>query len=80
MNDQIKSTRLIFQENLRYYRRKKHLTQAQLAARAQVHRTYISEIESGKCSPSIDIVGRIAEAFEIQGWQLLVPGERENQE
>lgn len=71
----LKTTKDIFQENLRYYRKKKHFTQAELAKRAQVHRTYISEMEAGKCSPSLDVVGRIAGAFEMPGWRLLLPYE-----
>lgn len=75
--DERKSMRGIFQTNLKYYRKKKNLTQEELAVKASVHRTYISEMESGKCCPSLEIVGRIADAFHLPGWRLLFPSNEE---
>jgi transcriptional regulator with XRE-family HTH domain len=41
----------------------KDLSQQELAVKAKVSRTYISQIESGKVNPSISILARIADAL-----------------
>jgi transcriptional regulator with XRE-family HTH domain len=45
---------------LRRARRAAGLTQEQLAARAKVDRTNISEIENDKVSPSVDMLVRLS--------------------
>lgn len=46
--------------------RKYHdLTQSQLASELGVSNSYLSEIECGKKQPSLDILGKYSEFFEI---------------
>jgi transcriptional regulator with XRE-family HTH domain len=51
---------------VRQARRKLGLTQHELASRAGLHRTYISDVERGKRNVSLRIVERLAEALNVQ--------------
>lgn len=51
--------------NVVYYRKKKRLSQTQLAELVDIHRTYVSSIELGKVSVSFDVLFRLAEALEV---------------
>jgi transcriptional regulator with XRE-family HTH domain len=50
---------------IRQIRQARHLSQRQLAKRQSVPRTYISKLENGRTSPTIDSVLRMAEALDI---------------
>lgn len=50
--------------NVFYYRKKKRLSQAQLAELADIHRTYVSAIELGKVSVSFDVLFKLSEVLE----------------
>ena len=50
--------------NVVYYRKKKRLSQTQLAELVDIHRTYVSAIELGKVSVSFDILFKLAEVLE----------------
>ena len=54
-------------------RRKRGLTQEQLADLVDLHRTYIGFIEQGKRNPSIANVRRIAKALRVSLKELLKP-------
>lgn len=60
------------QIQLQYYREQKDISQNKLAKKMQVTQSYISEIESGKKSPTINMIYRIADALEICP-RLLLP-------
>jgi len=47
------------------------LTQEDLAERANLHRTFISDVERGVKNPSLEIVERLAGALEISIADLL---------
>lgn len=47
-------------------RRKKRWSQSKLSIISGVSRTYISEIESGKYNPTIDIVCKLAKALNCK--------------
>ena len=49
--------------NVVYYRKKKRLSQTQLAELADIHRTYISAIELGKVGVSFDVLFRLSDAL-----------------
>ena len=49
--------------NLQNLRRDKGLSQEELAARAEIHQTYLSGVERGKRNPSIMVLQRIAAAL-----------------
>ncbi|WP_421929393.1 helix-turn-helix domain-containing protein [Neoaquamicrobium sediminum] len=46
-------------------RRERGLSQEELGAQADVHQTYLSQVEGAKRNPSIDVLERIANALKI---------------
>jgi len=55
-----------FAENLLRLRQGRKLSQEELAARASVHRTQISLMESGKRLPRLDTLVKLAGALEVE--------------
>ena len=51
---------------LKSLRLKKALSQEELAHRATIHVTYVSLLERGKKSPTVDTLALICDALEIQ--------------
>ncbi|MDO4384476.1 MAG: helix-turn-helix transcriptional regulator [Clostridia bacterium] len=64
----------MFQENLKALRRKKGMSQEELAARLHVVRQTVSKWEKGLSVPDSDLLIRLAEVFEVSVGELL--GER----
>jgi len=62
----------IFGDNVRRYRKKKGLSQAQLADACDLHRTYISSLERHKRSISLNNIQKIADALEIEPYMLFI--------
>lgn len=60
-----------FGEKLRSIRKKKALSQEELAFRANLHRTYISDIERGSRNVSLENIEKIAKALRISTKDLL---------
>ncbi|MDL2409570.1 helix-turn-helix transcriptional regulator [Rhizobium calliandrae] len=60
-----------FAKNLRDLRTARGLSQEQLAARAEVHRTYVSALERCVYSPTIDIVDNLAKILGVKAADLL---------
>jgi transcriptional regulator with XRE-family HTH domain len=60
-----------FAENLIRHRKLAGMTQEELAWRASIHRTQISLIESGKRSPRLETLVKLAGALSISPDQLL---------
>lgn len=56
---------IIVGENLRHLRRKSGLSLEQLAAKSGVSRAMLGQIETGKSAPTINLLGRIAEALQV---------------
>ncbi|WP_414578285.1 helix-turn-helix domain-containing protein [Anabaena sp. CCY 9402-a] len=54
-----------FGRSVRKRRRELDLSQEELAKKAELHRTYISSIESGKCNVSLDNIEKLAKALNI---------------
>lgn len=50
---------------LRAVRKAQGLTQEELAGRADLHPTYVSDIERGARNPSWDVVARLAEGLGV---------------
>jgi len=50
---------------IRLYRDKLGISQEELAARAGLHRTYISDVERGARNVSLESIHRLAEALEV---------------
>ena len=62
----------IFSNNLRMYRNASGLSQEAFAAKAGLHRTYISALECGKRSIALDNIEKIADALKIDAFLLFV--------
>lgn len=56
--------------NVVYYRKKKRLTQLQLAELVDIDRSHISAIELGKVGVSFDVIFKLCEVLEISPRQL----------
>lgn len=65
MNPAYKSLYEKFGLNVVYYRKKKKLTQLQLAELLDINRSHISAIELGNVGVSFDVVFKMCEVFEI---------------
>ena len=63
----------VISENVRFYRKKTGLSQLKLAYQLEMAPSYLAEIERGKQYPSLKVVERIANFFEIEPYQLLQP-------
>lgn len=63
----------IIRNNIKYYRKEKNFTQEKLSEISGISKDYLSEIERGKKIPSVRRLIKIAEAFEIEAYKLLMP-------
>ena len=66
----------LFGEAVRRRRRKLGLSQEGFAAKAEIHRTYVSSIELGKVTISISIAQKLAAALGVPLSKLLQETER----
>jgi transcriptional regulator with XRE-family HTH domain len=69
----VKDLRSAFGARIRELRNGAELSQEELAARAGVHWTYLSDLERGRQSATLDIVNRLARALEISIADLFAP-------
>jgi transcriptional regulator with XRE-family HTH domain len=60
-----------FGRAVRTAREAKGLSQEQLADLANVHRTYLSGIETGSRNPTLEVVDRLARALDVSPAALL---------
>ncbi|MGO4539829.1 helix-turn-helix domain-containing protein [Paenibacillus sp. 2TAB19] len=51
-------------ENIRSHRRRKGLSQEQLALRAEINASYMGQVERGEKNPTIDVLAKIAAALQ----------------
>lgn len=65
--------RKIVANNLRALREVRGVAQEELAARAGIDRTYISDLENEKYAISIDKLENLAQALGVSTWQMLHP-------
>ena len=63
--------REIVARNLRRLRHEKRLTQEELADRSGLSARYIGSVERAQMSPSVTVLGRIAEALEVDPAELV---------
>lgn len=66
--------RKILADNLKELRDLHAMTQEDLAGAAQIDRSSISMIERGKFAASVDMIEKIAAAFEVGIDEMLQPG------
>lgn len=57
--------------NLRKIRKRKGLTQEQLAQLSHIHRVSIARYETGKVKPNVDCLKRLAIALDVTTDELL---------
>jgi transcriptional regulator with XRE-family HTH domain len=62
---------LDFGRTLSRIRKDRGLSQEELAFRADLHRTYISQLERGLKSPSLDTIERIAKVLQLRASELI---------
>lgn len=67
------SIRVQLSENLKALRAERGWSQEELAFEAQLHRTYISDLERAARNPSIKIIEKLANAFGVLPGRLLDP-------
>lgn len=51
-------------ENIRSLRKRKGLSQEQLALRAEINASYMGQVERGEKNPTIDVLAKIAAALQ----------------
>jgi transcriptional regulator with XRE-family HTH domain len=61
----------VFADHVRSRRKDLGLSQEELADRAQVHRTFIGQVERSETNVSIDNIERISEALGVPPSELL---------
>lgn len=62
----------VFASNLKKYRKESALSQEALADKADLHRTYISDIERCKRSISLENIEKIANALDVETYKLFI--------
>lgn len=62
----------VFSDNLKKYRHQIDLSQEEFADKAGLHRTYISAVECGKRSISLDNIQKIADTLGIDTYKLFL--------
>ena len=65
MKQEYKELYEMFGLNVVFYRKKKKLTQLQLAELAEIDRSHISAIELGNVGVSFDVIFKICEVLDI---------------
>lgn len=58
-------------QNLKRIRTKKKMSQGDIARALEVHRAYISGIESGKRNPTLATIQKLADALGVSADELL---------
>jgi len=62
-----------FSQNVGLIRRVKNISQEKLAEMANLHRTYVGQIERGDVTPTLDAAERVAQALGLELWEVLQP-------
>jgi transcriptional regulator with XRE-family HTH domain len=60
----------IFAKNLKYFRTHRQLSQSQLAEKASISVTFLSNIERGKMFPKVETLSRLTESLDIDVHEL----------
>ena len=68
----------IFGQRVRYFRKCRSLSQEELAAVCELHRTYIGGIERGERNVSLNNVEKIARALDVPIAYLFIESNNEN--
>ncbi len=60
------SINTLFGNNIAKLRREQSISQAELAFRCGVHRTYIGALERGEKSPTLNTIEKLAKGLNVQ--------------
>ena len=60
----------LFMLNMKNWRKNRGLSQKKLSERCNAAHTYIRQIESGRRTPSFAFIEKLADALEIEAYQL----------
>jgi len=63
-------------EELQAARKKVEISQEELAARAGIHRTYVSLLERNRKSPTLDVLFRVCKALGVRASVVIARVER----
>jgi len=63
--------REVFAGNLRRLRHARGMSQDDLAYEAEISRSYLSQLEKGAFYASLKIIGKVAQALDVQPAELL---------
>ncbi|EJW14663.1 helix-turn-helix domain-containing protein [Paenibacillus alvei] len=58
-------------ENIKYFRKKKGMTQFDLATKTKLSRSYIADVERDRYNPSVDTLQTIASAIDAKVYELM---------
>jgi transcriptional regulator with XRE-family HTH domain len=61
--------------NIKAFRGRRNWSQADLAEKSGLSIVYLSDIERGNKWPYLDTLVKIAEAFKVEAYELLKPGD-----
>jgi transcriptional regulator with XRE-family HTH domain len=67
----VKNVSVAFGDVLRSFRNRRGFSQESLAFEAGMHRTYISQLERGLKSPTLDTMFKLADALGVRPTELL---------
>jgi transcriptional regulator with XRE-family HTH domain len=71
-----KELRTALSRNLKLFRKYRNWSQADLAEKAGISITYLSDIERGNKWPHPDILANLATAFNVAGYEMFKPEEK----
>ena len=66
------SLRNIFINNLKFYRKNAHFSQQQLAERCNIATNYLSEIETGKKFPSVEMIETLSKELSVPAYLFFI--------
>lgn len=69
----VAAERLIFAKNFRKARKAAKLSQRDVRDKTGLAQSWVSEVETGKMSLTIDNMAKLAHVVGVPLWQLLVP-------
>ncbi|MBO5483088.1 MAG: helix-turn-helix transcriptional regulator [Spirochaetaceae bacterium] len=63
--------RKVFSNNIKFYRTQRKLSQQELAEKCNTATNYISEIETGRKFPSIEMIEKLSLILDVPAWAFL---------
>ena len=67
---EIQAIKDLLARNLKHFRNQRQLSQAQLAEKAKISITFLSNIERGKMFPKVETLSRLTESLNVEVQEL----------